>query len=393
MNGQSPGDYISEEQIRQRMQIITPYTKWIRTFTSTGGIEASGKIAHELNLKIAMGAWLDSDNSTNQIEMENLIEAAKDGYVDIAIIGSEVLLRNALNESKLIEYINQFKNEVPWIPVTYGDVYSELISHPNVIDACSIIFANYYPYWEGIHIEDALANLHGQHEKMMEAANGKEVWVSETGWPSDGATINEAVPSLENACSYFLNFASWAQAEKVNYLYFEAFDEAWKANGGTEQEAHWGIWDQYGNLKEGMEEVFLGETTEDNWTCALLVGNPNLDPEIGLTFVPEIGSSLNLTGFASNLIPKYYRIAVYIRVGGGWWTKPYWSSPATLIGCDGNWVCDITTGGHDGSADAIAAFLIPVFYSPPAMPVAGGGATLPLELETNSLDSIIVYRE
>ena len=32
MDGQSPGDVIDEEQIRQRMELIRPYTRWIRTF-------------------------------------------------------------------------------------------------------------------------------------------------------------------------------------------------------------------------------------------------------------------------------------------------------------------------------------------------------------------------
>jgi len=30
--GQKPGDILSENQIRRRMEIISPYTKWIRSF-------------------------------------------------------------------------------------------------------------------------------------------------------------------------------------------------------------------------------------------------------------------------------------------------------------------------------------------------------------------------
>ena len=35
--GQKPGDIISEEQIRRRIEIIKPYTKCIRTFSCTEG--------------------------------------------------------------------------------------------------------------------------------------------------------------------------------------------------------------------------------------------------------------------------------------------------------------------------------------------------------------------
>ena len=36
-DGQKPGDIISEEQVRRRMKIIAPYTKWIRSFSCTEG--------------------------------------------------------------------------------------------------------------------------------------------------------------------------------------------------------------------------------------------------------------------------------------------------------------------------------------------------------------------
>lgn len=36
--GQEPGDPISEGQIRRKLEIIAPYTKWIRTFSCTEGM-------------------------------------------------------------------------------------------------------------------------------------------------------------------------------------------------------------------------------------------------------------------------------------------------------------------------------------------------------------------
>jgi len=36
-DGQKPGDIISEEQVRRRMKIIAPYTKWVRSFSCTEG--------------------------------------------------------------------------------------------------------------------------------------------------------------------------------------------------------------------------------------------------------------------------------------------------------------------------------------------------------------------
>ena len=45
--GQKPGDQITEAQIRRRMEIIKPYTQWIRSFSCTDGNELIPKIAKE----------------------------------------------------------------------------------------------------------------------------------------------------------------------------------------------------------------------------------------------------------------------------------------------------------------------------------------------------------
>lgn len=116
---------------------------------------------------------------------------------------------------------------------------------------------------------------------------------------------------------------------------------------------------------------------------------PCLDPAIEFTYVPPIGSFNNLTGIVKCITnPTDYKVAVYIKVGGGWWTKPYWSSPSTSIKSDLTWVCDITTGGNDSQASQIAAFLIQNSFNPPAL--SGGG--LPQALYDNSVANVLVTR-
>ena len=44
-DGQKPGDIITEEQVRRRMEIIKPYTKWVRSFSCTDGNEFIPRIA------------------------------------------------------------------------------------------------------------------------------------------------------------------------------------------------------------------------------------------------------------------------------------------------------------------------------------------------------------
>ncbi len=103
-------------------------------------------------------------------------------------------------------------------------------------------------------------------------------------------------------------------------------------------------------------------------------------PGIFFDYVPPLGSYENLRGHVACANPVEYEVAVYINTSG-WWTKPYFASPLTSIQDDGAWVADITTGGSDEQATDIAAFLVPLGYTPPQM---SGGAVLPDELFSSS---------
>lgn len=275
-DGEDPdkgGDQITDEELKERIGLIAPHTEWIRTFGCNNDLKEAGEYAHDMGLKAAVGAWLGREpeaEQENRKQIDCLKQQAKEGHVDIAIVGSEVLLRGDLSEDKLIGYIHEvkqyFQGEGIDVPVTYADIYGVLLSHPNVISTTDLVFANYYPYWEGRKIDHAVAYIHRWHQQVVGAAGGKQVVVSETGWPSCGEYKGEAVPSPENSSFYFLNFVSWARANNVKYFNFEAFDESWKTKHEGPQGACWGIWDRYGNLKPGMKRVFDGETMDDNWT-------------------------------------------------------------------------------------------------------------------------------
>ena len=68
--GQKPGDIITEAQIRKRLEIIAPYTNWIRSFSCTEGNDLIPKLAKEYGLKTLVGAWLGDDKVVNNKEMK-----------------------------------------------------------------------------------------------------------------------------------------------------------------------------------------------------------------------------------------------------------------------------------------------------------------------------------
>ncbi|MFD2533432.1 glycoside hydrolase family 17 protein [Gracilimonas halophila] len=247
--GQSPGDTVSEGQIRRRIEKIKQHSEWIRTFSCTEGNELIPVIAKEYGLKTLVGAWLGSDKDKNDEEIESLIRLAKDGYVDIAAVGNEVLYRDDLTEEELLEYIGNVKAELTDIPVGYVDAYYEFVQRPALVDVCNLILCNCYPYWEGTSFEDSFQHMRQMYYQAKEAGKGKKVIITETGWPSKGEALGGAVPSKENAIRYFVNTNLWSQDEDIEVFYFSSFDESWKVSSEGEVGAYWGIWDAQGNLK------------------------------------------------------------------------------------------------------------------------------------------------
>ena len=248
-DGQKPGDIISEGQIRRRMQLLKPYTQWIRSFSCIEGNELIPKIAKEMGIKTLVGAWLGTDGEKNQQEIENLIQLANDGFVDIAAVGNEVLYRNDLTENELLETIRHVKNEITGIPVGYVDAYYEFAQHPGITELCDVILCNCYPFWEGTGLNYSLQHMQQMYQQAVSAAKGKKVIITETGWPGKGETLGNAVPSHINALKYFVNTQLWAIDENIEVFYFSSFDESWKVGAEGEVGAYWGIWDKNETLK------------------------------------------------------------------------------------------------------------------------------------------------
>jgi exo-beta-1,3-glucanase (GH17 family) len=248
-DGQSPGDIISEEQIRRRMEILKPYTKWVRSFSTTEGNEIIPKVAKEYGIKTLVGAWLGDDHEKNKEEIENLIQLCDQGLVDIAAVGNEVLYRKDLTEDQLLEQIYKAKEQIKGIPVGYVDAYYEFVTRPSVTEACDILLCNCYPYWEGTHFNDSFHHMRQMFAMVNGVAGEKRVVITETGWPSQGESLGAAHPSKENAMKYFINTNMWSQDEDIETFYFSSFDESWKVGAEGEVGAYWGIWDKHEKLK------------------------------------------------------------------------------------------------------------------------------------------------
>ncbi len=251
VEGQNPDDHVmlSDAQVRERLGIIAPHCRWIRTFASTEGNELAASIGRQLGLKTLVGAWIGSDAERNRVELDALVAHAREGHVDRIAVGNEVLLRGEASVEEIVSLVNEVQQAVPGVPVGYVDAYFQFVQHPALVEACDFLPINCYPFWEQCPIEYAIPYAAEMVRRVQAVAGGKDVIIAETGWPSEGPSEGAAEPGLDNMVLYALNLIEWADENQVELFWFSAFDEAWKVGAEGGAGAFWGLWTSDGRLK------------------------------------------------------------------------------------------------------------------------------------------------
>ncbi|KAK3292255.1 glycoside hydrolase family 17 protein [Chaetomium fimeti] len=190
------------------------------------------------NTTLLLGIWCSAGASavTNELAaLQTAIATHGPAFTDLVVgiaVGSEDLYRASptgrahdpsaagLGADVLVGYINQVREAVRGtplggVPVGHVDTWSEWVMPGNrrVVEAVDFVGMDAYSYWEGGVVNGVEEGrlLFGQAmESTVGVAVGgkggkggegrrKPVWVTETGFPVSGKTVNEAVPSAENA--------------------------------------------------------------------------------------------------------------------------------------------------------------------------------------------------
>jgi exo-beta-1,3-glucanase (GH17 family) len=88
------GNLPSLAQIRSDLKLLAPYTRGVRTYSSTAGVDLVPGIASEFGLKATIGAWIDTDEKRNEREMRSVVDLARRHLnVDGIVVGNETIFR------------------------------------------------------------------------------------------------------------------------------------------------------------------------------------------------------------------------------------------------------------------------------------------------------------
>jgi exo-beta-1,3-glucanase (GH17 family)/glycosyltransferase involved in cell wall biosynthesis len=252
------GDRPTEAQIRADLKQLSLYTRTIRTYSSTGGVELVPGIAAEFGLKVTVGIWLDKNEKRNEREIAAAVALAKRySNVNALVVGNETTLRAEKTVDQLIEIIRRVKRQSP-VPVTTGETYDVWLGLPDpkkpeettrkaeeaakLASAVDFIAAHILPYWEGAPVNQVVERTILTYERLRRAHPGKRIVIAEFGWPSAGYNMHEAEPGRIEQAMVIRDFIARADAYGIDYNIIEAFDQPWKTNEGGVG-PYWGLFD------------------------------------------------------------------------------------------------------------------------------------------------------
>jgi len=295
--GQGPFTKVfpSPDQIAEDLAAVSTVAKGVRTYTAREGLQAVPELARRYNLDVIHSAWLGPKKDINDQEVEALIEQAN-RYPDTikrVIVGNEVLLRRDLTADEVIGYIRKVKAAVKQ-PVSYADVWEFWLKNPRLLDEVDFVTVHFLPYWEDrpIGVAHAMPHIMDVYDIVAKALPGKPILIGEVGWPSQGRSRREAVPSLTEAAAFITDFMRLADAKGLDYNLVEAFDQPWKAVLEGTVGGAWGVLDELRHPK--FLPGGLGNTVSDlpNWPVyaalaslfALILVMLNLQRLLALSF-------------------------------------------------------------------------------------------------------------
>ena len=301
-------------KIRADLKLLTPLTRAVRTYSSTGGVELVPGVASEFGLRVTAGAWIDKNKDRNEREIHSVIDLARrHSNVNGIIVGNETIFRGEQKVADLIQMIQRVKRSTN-VPVTTGEIWHVWIEHPELVSAVDYIAAHILPYWEGFSETQAVDQAVLIYDKLRQAYPGKRIVIAEFGWPSAGYNLKNANPGRIEQAVALRDFVSRAEAYGIDYNIVEAIDQPWKIfEGGVGP--YWGMFDAARHPKF----AWTGPITDpDHWrlaTIAILVSVLLSLPLLAMSGVTLLQTAM-LAG-AANVVGAWFA-AVF-----GYWNGHY----------------------------------------------------------------------
>lgn len=130
----------------------------------------------------------------------------------------------------IVNFINQLRQALAGTAlsaakITHVDTFDVWTNGTNaaVISAVDFISMDAYPYFQKTmanSIENGASLFESAYQQTVAVAQGKDVWVTETGWPVSGANFGQAVASTANSKTYWDEVGCGFLFGKINTYWY-----------------------------------------------------------------------------------------------------------------------------------------------------------------------------
>ncbi|KAJ4398354.1 hypothetical protein N0V91_010264 [Didymella pomorum] len=201
---------------------------------------------------LLLGLWASAGQESFNNEIAALKAAISQygtAFTDLVVgisVGSEDLYRVSpdgaggnpgAGPDVLVSYIKQVRDAIAGTSLSgaklgHVDTWQVYVNASNsaVIDNLDWIGMDAYPYFQS-SFANSIGNggdlFFDAYNQTVAATKGKPVWVTETGWPVSGETVNQAVPSADNARIYWEDVTCKLVNDNVNLYYYILQDVQW----------------------------------------------------------------------------------------------------------------------------------------------------------------------
>jgi exo-beta-1,3-glucanase (GH17 family) len=242
----TPGLVVGEQQIAEDLEQLARTSDCVRTYSTGNGMDKVPALAQKAGLKVMLGVWIGTQPPQNVQQVETAIALANK-YPDVVsavVVGNEVMLRREMTESDLAAIVRSVKARVS-VPVTYADVWDAWLGSRALSEAVDFVTIHILPYWDNIPIPARLAATHVDviRQRVAAAFPGKDIFVGETGWPSEGRMRQGALPSRANQARVISDILAIAKRQNFRVNLIEAYDQPWKRQWEGTVGGHWGLFD------------------------------------------------------------------------------------------------------------------------------------------------------
>lgn len=226
----------------------------VRLYTNIQGASTSDPIeafpaAVATKTSLLLGIWTSgTDSIANELSaLKAGLAAHGDDLAKLIIgvsIGSEDLYRAGATGVEndagigagpdvIVKFIKEFKSEFSDYDFKIGhvDTWDAWTNGSNsaVIDAVDWLGVDEYPYYQtgdDNTIDNAASLFKEAYDNVVKVAGGKDVWVTETGWPYEGPDWDKAVPSVENAKQFWDEVGCDQLFGKVPTFWYNLVDDS-----------------------------------------------------------------------------------------------------------------------------------------------------------------------